>query len=144
MSVAAPMKATGLVSLLEPPRYGFERSGRFYRPSRGELWAEFFHRLDPRRGRHAWLGLLSWSIVLVLGAALGLFLLRYFSWPLLALGFGISRLTHRSPLYTAVRQLLLGALAAAVTYGAGTLLGATLWRGRKSDREPARLDGCRS
>lgn len=45
---------------------------------------------------------------------------------LLALGFGISRLTHRSALYTAVRQLLLGALAAAVTYGAGTLLGATI------------------
>lgn len=45
---------------------------------------------------------------------------------LLGLGFGISRLTHRSPLYSAVRQLLLGALAAAVTYGAGTLLGATL------------------
>ena len=45
---------------------------------------------------------------------------------LLALGFGISRLTHRAPLYSAVRQLLLGALAAAVTYGAGTFLGATL------------------
>ncbi|MBI3748251.1 MAG: VIT1/CCC1 transporter family protein [Chloroflexi bacterium] len=45
---------------------------------------------------------------------------------LLTLGYGISRLTHRSPLYSAVRQLLLGALAAAVTYGAGTLLGATL------------------
>jgi VIT1/CCC1 family predicted Fe2+/Mn2+ transporter len=45
---------------------------------------------------------------------------------LLALGFGISRLTHRSALYSAVRQLLLGALAAAVTYAAGTLLGATL------------------
>ena len=45
---------------------------------------------------------------------------------LLALGFGISRLTHRSPLYSAIRQLLLGGIAAAVTYGVGTLLGATL------------------
>ena len=45
---------------------------------------------------------------------------------LFALGLGISRLTHRSPLRTAVRQLLLGGLAAAVTYGAGTLLGATI------------------
>jgi VIT1/CCC1 family predicted Fe2+/Mn2+ transporter len=45
---------------------------------------------------------------------------------LFALGLGISHLTHRSPLYTAVRQLLLGAVAAAVTYGVGTLLGATI------------------
>ena len=45
---------------------------------------------------------------------------------LLGLGFGISRLTHRSPLYAAVRQLVLGAVAAAVTYAVGTFLGATL------------------
>jgi VIT1/CCC1 family predicted Fe2+/Mn2+ transporter len=45
---------------------------------------------------------------------------------LLALGLGISRLTHRSALFSAVRQLLLGAVAAAVTYGVGTLLGATI------------------
>jgi len=45
---------------------------------------------------------------------------------LLGLGFGISRLTHRSALYSAVRQLLLGAVAAAVTYGVGSLLSATL------------------
>jgi VIT1/CCC1 family predicted Fe2+/Mn2+ transporter len=45
---------------------------------------------------------------------------------LFLLGFGISRLTHRSAAYSAVRQFLLGALAAAVTYWAGTLLGATL------------------
>lgn len=45
---------------------------------------------------------------------------------LLALGSGISRLTHRSAAYSAVRQLVLGALAAAVTYAVGTLLGATL------------------
>ena len=45
---------------------------------------------------------------------------------LFALGLGISRLTHRSPLRTALRQLILGATAAAVTYGVGTLLGATI------------------
>lgn len=45
---------------------------------------------------------------------------------LFALGLGISRLTHRSPLRTALRQLVLGAVAAAVTYGVGTLLGATI------------------
>ena len=45
---------------------------------------------------------------------------------LFALGLGISRLTHRSPVRTATRQLLLGGIAAAVTYGVGTLLGATI------------------
>jgi VIT1/CCC1 family predicted Fe2+/Mn2+ transporter len=45
---------------------------------------------------------------------------------LLALGVGISQLTHRSAVYSAVRQLALGAVAAAVTYAVGTLLGATI------------------
>ncbi len=45
---------------------------------------------------------------------------------LLALGVGISRLTHRSAPYSAIRQLMLGAVAAGVTYAVGTLLGATL------------------
>ncbi len=45
---------------------------------------------------------------------------------LFALGLGISRLTHRSPFRTAIRQLFLGATAAAVTYGVGTLLGASI------------------
>jgi VIT1/CCC1 family predicted Fe2+/Mn2+ transporter len=45
---------------------------------------------------------------------------------LFALGLGISRVTHRAPLRTALRQLLLGAIAAAVTYSVGTLLGATI------------------
>jgi VIT1/CCC1 family predicted Fe2+/Mn2+ transporter len=43
---------------------------------------------------------------------------------LAGLGVGISRLTHRSALVSAVRQVLLGGLAAAVTYAIGTLLGA--------------------
>jgi vacuolar iron transporter family protein len=52
-----------------------------------------------------------------LGASLG---------ALFALGLGISRLTYRSPLFTALRQLLLGAIAAGVTFAVGTLLGATV------------------
>jgi len=39
------------------------------------------------------------------------------------LGFGISRLTHRPGLYSSVRQVCLGGLAAAVTYGVGALIG---------------------
>jgi VIT1/CCC1 family predicted Fe2+/Mn2+ transporter len=39
------------------------------------------------------------------------------------LGYGISRLTHRPPLYASTRQVLLGGSAAAVTYAVGTLIG---------------------
>lgn len=42
---------------------------------------------------------------------------------LFALGLGISRLTRRAPLPTALRQVLLGGLAAAVTYLVGSLVG---------------------
>jgi VIT1/CCC1 family predicted Fe2+/Mn2+ transporter len=42
---------------------------------------------------------------------------------LFLLGWGISRLTHRPVLYTSVRQVLLGGIAAAVTYGVGSLIG---------------------
>ena len=42
---------------------------------------------------------------------------------LLLLGLGISRLTRRAPLPTAVRQVLLGGVAALVTFGVGSLIG---------------------
>ena len=40
-----------------------------------------------------------------------------------ALGYGISRLTRRSALYSSARQMLLGGVAAAVTYAVGFLIG---------------------
>jgi vacuolar iron transporter family protein len=39
------------------------------------------------------------------------------------LGYGISRLTRRPPLYVSVRQVLLGGSAAAVTYLVGSIIG---------------------
>jgi VIT1/CCC1 family predicted Fe2+/Mn2+ transporter len=42
---------------------------------------------------------------------------------LFAVGLGVSRLTHRHAIWTGVRQAGLGGLAAAVTFGIGTLLG---------------------
>jgi len=42
---------------------------------------------------------------------------------LFLVGLGVSRLTHRQPLRSGLRQAALGLLAAAVTYGIGTLLG---------------------
>jgi VIT1/CCC1 family predicted Fe2+/Mn2+ transporter len=42
---------------------------------------------------------------------------------LFAVGLGVSRLTHRHGLWSGIRQAGLGGLAAAVTFGVGTLLG---------------------
>jgi VIT1/CCC1 family predicted Fe2+/Mn2+ transporter len=42
---------------------------------------------------------------------------------LFAVGLGVSRLTHRHPIWTGIRQAGLGGLAAAVTFGVGSLLG---------------------
>jgi vacuolar iron transporter family protein len=45
---------------------------------------------------------------------------------LFAVGVVVSRFTLRSPLYTGLRQLLLGAVAAAATFGMGALVGTSL------------------
>jgi VIT1/CCC1 family predicted Fe2+/Mn2+ transporter len=52
------------------------------------------------------------------GASLGFSLVA-----LALLGYGISRLTHRPPVYTSLRQVLLGGSAAAVTFLVGSLIG---------------------
>jgi VIT1/CCC1 family predicted Fe2+/Mn2+ transporter len=57
-------------------------------------------------------GLAFWASLLA--SLVGLFLL----------GMGVSQFTHRSPVRTGIRQLLLGLVAAVVTFGVGTLLGA--------------------
>jgi VIT1/CCC1 family predicted Fe2+/Mn2+ transporter len=42
---------------------------------------------------------------------------------LFGIGIAVSRLTHRNPIATGLRQAALGGLAAAVTFGVGSLLG---------------------
>ena len=42
---------------------------------------------------------------------------------LFAIGIGVSRLTHRRAIWTGIRQAAMGGLAAAVTFGVGSLLG---------------------
>ena len=42
---------------------------------------------------------------------------------LFAVGIGVSRITHRRAIWTGIRQAGLGGLAAAVTFGVGSLLG---------------------
>jgi len=61
---------------------------------------------------------LLWAGSLAFGLALGLSLTA-----LGLLGLGIGIMTRRPLAYTAIRQMLLGGIAAAVTYGVGTLIG---------------------
>ena len=42
---------------------------------------------------------------------------------LFLVGLGVSRLTHRQPVRSGLRQAAMGLLAAGMTYGVGTLLG---------------------
>jgi stearoyl-CoA desaturase (delta-9 desaturase) len=75
-----------LARCLEAPAYGFERDGDFYAPRRSEILREFLARLNLARTRKAWLPVLAWAMVALLGAALVLFVALEWSWPLAALG----------------------------------------------------------
>src|SRR5258708_12318609 len=70
-----------LHDLLEPPRYGWEREGRLYKPTARELWSEFFHRMDVFRDRKNWLPFTSWFWTGCLVPFAVLFLIRYPSLP---------------------------------------------------------------
>ena len=59
-----------------------------------------------------WTGFTAFALSLVVSLA-----------ALAVLGLGIGRMTRRPLGYTAVRQVLLGGVAAAVTFGVGTLIG---------------------
>ncbi len=58
-----------LARCLEAPAYGFERDGIFYAPRRSEILREFLARLNLARTRKAWLPVLAWAMVALLGAA---------------------------------------------------------------------------
>ncbi len=59
------------------------------------------------------------------GLAFGLSLVLSLA-ALFLLGIGVSIMTHRSPLLTGLRQLALGGVAAAVTFGVGSLIGVSV------------------
>ncbi len=59
------------------------------------------------------------------GLAFGLSLVLSLA-ALFVLGVGVSIMTHRSPLLTGLRQLALGGIAAAVTFGVGSLIGVSV------------------
>lgn len=72
--------------VLEPPSYGFLREGALYVPTRGQLWREFFGRVNVLRSRRQWLPAWSWFSSLALLPFLVIFLLYHFNVWLLAIG----------------------------------------------------------
>ena len=73
--------------VLDPPSYGFVRNQKLYVPSHREIFREFFSRVNLFKSRKNWLPLFGWLVVLFFAPFFFLFFLRYFSWPLLILGF---------------------------------------------------------
>lgn len=73
--------------VLEPPSYGWERSGNPYRPTRGEIIGEVFRRVNIFADRRNWVAFSGWASTVLLAGFL-LAWLRYFpSWWGLVAGF---------------------------------------------------------
>ena len=73
--------------ILEVPRYGYERNGEFYKPSVGEIFAEFAHRCNFVRDRRNWLAFFGWWSSFVLIVPFYFFAFKYLSVPLFLWGF---------------------------------------------------------
>jgi fatty-acid desaturase len=84
----APAASSAILhDLLEPPRYGWERDGRLYKPTARELWSEVFHRINLFRDRKNWLPFTSWFWTLGLVPFVVVFLTQYRSVTISAFGF---------------------------------------------------------
>ncbi len=75
-----------LARVLEPPAYGFSRSGALYVPAQRALWREFFRRLNVVRSKKQWLPLWSWVSSCALLPFFVLFVTYHFHSWLLAIG----------------------------------------------------------
>ena len=74
--------------ILKTPSYGWtDEQGAFVKPTTKQIFAEFFSRLNIFKSRKNWLSLLSWIWLLLLIPFLYLFIFKYFTWPLLIIGF---------------------------------------------------------
>ncbi len=75
-----------LAEVLDPPRYGFERNGVFYKPSRKEIFKEFFYRINILKSKKNWLPFFSWFGTFVLALPFLIFFIYFFTWPLFFIG----------------------------------------------------------
>jgi len=73
--------------VLDPPSYGFLRGDKLYVPTYGELFREFFSRLNVLKSRKHWISLFGWLVVAFFAPFFVLMFTQYFSWPLFILGF---------------------------------------------------------
>lgn len=73
--------------ILEPPKYGFIREGKFYKPTSSEIFREFFSRLNVFKSKKNWLSLFSWVVTCSLTVPFFVFIFKYFSFKLLFVGF---------------------------------------------------------
>ena len=80
-----PLKSC-LSKVLEVPSYGFEKDGELVKPTKREIFREFFTRLNVLKDIRNWLPAWGWFASSTLGIPLYFFLRHYFSWPLLLLG----------------------------------------------------------
>lgn len=81
------MASPFLHRVLEEPGYGWSRDGAAYKPTTAEIFREWTSRMNILRSRKAWLPILGWLWTLLLMPFALVFLTRYFSWPLMLVGF---------------------------------------------------------
>ena len=75
-------------TVLEEPRYGWKNEkNELVKPNPGQIFSEFFYRLNIFRTKKNWLPFFSWAKILLLVPFLFIFLFQYFSWPLLIAAF---------------------------------------------------------
>ena len=75
-------------TILETPSYGWkDQNGNLIKPSAGQLLREFFSRLNIFKSKKNWLAFTSWGTVLALLPFVIVFVVHYFSFLLILVGF---------------------------------------------------------
>lgn len=70
--------------VLQTPSYGWQHeNGELVKPSTGQLFGEAFSRINIFKTRKNWISLISWVMAACMVPFFVVFLVNYFSWPLL-------------------------------------------------------------
>ncbi len=74
--------------ILKTPSYGWQdEHGALVKPTVGQIFAEFFSRINIFKSRKNWLPMLSWLWLLLLVPVFFIFFIKHFTWWLLLIGF---------------------------------------------------------
>jgi len=69
--------------VLQTPRYGWvDNAGNLIAPTLKQLWTEAFFRVNVFRSKRNWIPFINWLIAICMLPFVCLFLIKYFSWPL--------------------------------------------------------------